>query len=183
MPVNRVPSLPGTNVALTAALTLAALIACAAGAPAQGLGLTTGDRSVILVAVSAIKAAIVSGRSDELLHWVSPTLGLTCRGKTYSYRSVARFLSDTHSHLYLGLFDSVGFARTCSRDYPDVSEQEFLRGGTAPDRIASLGPDWVEVTVSPTQQLHSPRVWSLHREAGGWKLADGSLVVGSCSCG
>jgi hypothetical protein len=169
-------------VTLSAMLRLVVLLAYASTAQAQAIALTHKDESDILRIVSAIKAAIVRGSTADLLRLVSPTLGLTCSGKAYPYPTVAQFLSEKKSYLYMGLFDSAALARACSHDYPDVSEQEFLSGGTSTDHIVSLGPDWVEVTVSSKIQLHAPRVWSLHREAGSWKLADGSLIVGSCSC-
>lgn len=61
---------------------------------------------------------------------------------------------------------------------PTISEQEFPKtAGSAVD-IATVGRDWVEVTIPYLGTTHPPRVWSLHREGGGWKLADGSLTIG-----
>lgn len=133
--------------------------------------------------VATIRRAIAGVRIDALLHEMSPSLGLTCSGTNYSFKTVTRFLSDTHSYLYMGLFDSAGFARTCSGEYPDISEQEFLKTAENSVDIATVGRDWVEVTIPSHNATHAPRVWSLHREGGDWKLADGSLTVGHCACG
>lgn len=166
----------------TRVLIAGAIVGCISGAHAQTPRLSVQDRSAILRVVATIKAAIVRGRTDELLRAVSPTLGLTCTGTNYSYQVVAKFLSDRTSVLYRHLFDSVAFARACAGEYPDVSEREFLGFGDTIDSIAKLGPDWVEVSLVPRFTTHSPRVWSLHRESGTWKLADGSLTIGQCSC-
>ncbi len=171
------------NQRFTLSLTLCAWLGGLSGAYAQASGLSIQDRSSIERTVAAIKSAIIHARTGELLQELSATLGLTCTGKTYPYHSVAAFLADKNSYLYLGLFDSAGLARACSQDYPDVSEQEFLSAGDSADSIAQVGPDWVEVTIRSPLTKHPPRVWSLHRERGSWKLADGSLIVGSCSCG
>jgi len=164
-------------------LTIVALSGSLFCSYASTVELSIHDKVAIRRAVAAIKSAILSGRTDELLRAVSPMLGLTCAGTSYSYHTVAHFLSDRNSHLYMGLFDSAALSRACSQDFPDVSEQEFLRSGESTDDITKVGPGWVEVTVHSNPPTHPPRVWSLHREAGGWKLADGSLLVGSCSCG
>jgi hypothetical protein len=82
----------------------------------------------------------------------------------------------------MALFDSAGLARACSGEYPDISVQEFLKTADNAIDVAAVSRDWVEVTIPSQNATHAPRVWSLHREGGHWKLADGSLTVGHCAC-
>ncbi len=166
-------------------LTLLALGICASASGQDAL--SAQDRADILKTVEAIRAAILAGRADEVLNHISSTQGLSCTDTKYSYESIKGFLADTHSHLYMALFDSLSFARRCSSQYPPqypaISDREFLKTAELSAAATLVRRDWVEVTIKSQVPNHYPRQWHLHKEGGVWKLAGDSLIIGSCSCG
>jgi hypothetical protein len=149
--------------------------------------LTDADQSQIRQVVTELRRAIVAGDATAVGALISPRLGLTCTDTNYSHKQVLDFLSQKRSHLYQSLFDSAAFAKRCGSGYPDeypaISDQEFLKTANEGFDVSPLDREWVEVTVRSTVAGHYKRVWSLHREAGTWRLAGSGLVIGNCGCG
>jgi hypothetical protein len=147
---------------------------------------TSSDEAEISAAVARVRKAILETDVPELLGNLSRT-GLTCTDTKYSYNEVKRFLKDTKSHLYIGLFDATAFSARCGdeypADYPAISDREFLRTANPGFEITAMGPGWVSIRITSPLRSHYQREWSFHREAGRWKVAGGSFIIGNCSCG
>lgn len=171
-----------------AALFLFSGLALADGPPPNTAEvLSEANQKEIRAVALKVKEAILDENVDEFLRHVSPSEGLTCTDSNYSYKSIERFLRDKNSHLYISLFDSVRFSRQCGNEYPPeypaISEKEFFRAANDSVQITKLDNDWAKVTFTSSVKSHYPREWYFHREGGTWKLAGGSVVIGSCSCG
>jgi hypothetical protein len=168
-------------------LVAGAMLGTAYPSLAENALLTTQDRQDILGTIAAIRNAILNADTAQLLRYISESEGLTCTDALYSYKAITRFMKDKDSHLYMSLFDSVGFAQRCGRDYPKeypaISDREFLKTAEDSASIEADGHDWVEVTIRSRIPNHWPRTWSLHREGAGWKLAGRAVIIGDCVCG
>jgi hypothetical protein len=145
------------------------------------------DQKVLRMVALKVKEAVLNEDIEGVLAHVSKTKGLTCTDTIYSYEEVRAFLHNKQSHLYMSLFDSVQFSRQCGGDYPSeypaIADQEFLRTANESVTVTRLDNDWARISLTSPIGSHYPREWYFHREAGTWKLAGGSLVLGRCSCG
>jgi hypothetical protein len=176
-------SIPGR----TALSTAAALILWSAVAPCQEpKGASATDQERILAAVASVRRAILAEDPTALLATISRVEPLAYTDTPYSRQRVAAFLRDRASHLYIGLFNTPAFVKRCGREYPReypaISEQEFLRSARESVQVGTVDGAWVTVTLTSPVPTHYPREWYFHSESGGWKLAGGSLIIGRCSC-
>ena len=149
--------------------------------------LSVVEQNMLRAIAQKVKQAILDADVEGLLGHISKTSGLTCTDTNYSYGEVRAFLHDKRSHLYMSLFDSAEFARRCGSDYsseyPAIADNDFLRTANQSVTIARLDNDWAQVTFTTPIKNHYPREWYFHREAGTWRVASGSFIIGSCSCG
>ena len=158
-------------------------LASAAPKPAQFS--RTNQDNLRKVAVK-LKEAILHEDVDGILRYVSESNGLTCRDTQIPYQQVSKDLHDRNSHLYMSLFDSVGFSKKCRYEYPAehpaISDKEFL--STAANEsieIVSITDEWAQVTFKSQTKAPFRREYSLHKEGRGWKLT-GGFIVSRCSC-
>ncbi len=139
----------------------------------------------IKAVVASVRQAILDENAEELLRNITRTEGLICTDSLYSYTEAKTFLHDKKSHLYLSLFDSVGFSRRCTPEFPSdtfISDKEFLRTAREPIEITLLDSAWVKVTLT-SKAFSYPLEWHLHREGGTWRLGGNSFTIGACECG
>jgi len=159
----------------------------AAASQAERPVLSPTERAAIMEAAQQAMKAIRAGDAKGLVPLVSRTQGLLCTDTTYPFSTVKRDLETTKSLLWQSLFDTKAFASRCGSEYPAqypaISDAEFLKSSGDSIEVALDSPDWAHVTIRSSIRGHAQREWSLHKEAGEWKLAGRGFVIGNCSCG
>lgn len=162
-------------------------LASAAPKPAQ---FSRTDRDNLRNVVVNLKEAIIHEDVDGILRHVSKSNGLTCRDTQIPYQQVRKDIHDRNSHLYMSLFDSVGFFKKCGYEYPAeylaehpaISDKEFLSTATNESiEIVAITDEWAQVTFKSQTKAPYRREYSFHKEGRGWKLT-GGLIVSRCSC-
>jgi hypothetical protein len=146
---------------------------------------SAADQRNLQKVAAEVREAILSEDVNALLRHISRTESLVCTDTGYSYKEVKAFLHDKKSHLYMSLFDSAGFTRLCGAGYQQVylaSDRELLRGTGQAISIVGISDLWARVTLTSAGSK-IPIEWYFHREGRAWKLAGGSLSLGSCQCG
>ena len=149
--------------------------------------LPPSDRAALLQVAAELRTAIQHGDATTVLRFVSRAKGLECTDTTYRIKEVERDLRDTHSYLYMGLFDSPGFSARCGdaypRDYPASSDKAFFEHSPASAiEVIWVAKDYAEVTYASEVGNFYPRKYSFHKEGSSWKLV-GGFIIGDCSCG
>jgi hypothetical protein len=172
---------------LASASLLGGLIQPEAPGSQTAKSLSAADQRKLERVVTEIREAILNSNVKALLRHFSRTEPLVCTDTGYSYNDVQRFLEQKDSHLYMSLFNSARFAPSCGQDYPSeypaISDKDFLASASPEATVISLGTGWAKVSLTSAVKGHFAREWYFHREAGTWKLAGGSFILGRCSCG
>jgi hypothetical protein len=149
--------------------------------------LTPAVRAAIVSAARSVVAAIRAGDAKGLVQHISRAEGLTCTDTAYPFSRVKKDLENPKSYLFQSLFDTKAFAGRCGSEYPAeypaISDTEFLKTSGDNIDVELYSADWAAVTIRSSVPGQYKREWSLHREAGHWKLAGGGFIIGNCSCG
>jgi hypothetical protein len=148
--------------------------------------LSAGDRRDVLQTAARVKAAILQHDVSAIMSYISKSEGLTCTDTRYTLRQVSRYIHNSNSELYLGLFDTSQFTRQCGAGYPQNSPKAesdfFAHMADAETKITFESKEYAEVSFYSHLPGYYPRQYMFHREAGRWRLVSG-FIIGSCGCG
>ena len=172
------------GIVLTYFLTVPVSILGSAFPESKSEPLSNADRESLLKVAVDLRTAILREDINGILQHVSTSQGLSCTDTQYSYQEVKKDLHNKNSHLYICLFDTVGFSKMCGHqypaEYPAISDKEFFsKAEYEPIEIKSMKVGWAIVTYTSKTRGHYPREYTFHKEQGEWKLTYG-VIIGSC---
>src|SRR6266480_7408618 len=114
-----------------AAAALVVVYVCPAMSADAQINLSVADQQSLRKVAEDLRAAILRQDPDAVLRHVSRS-GLGCTDSQVSRSLVKKYLNDKSSYLYMSLFDSAKYSKSCGNHYPPefpaISDQEFFLG-------------------------------------------------------